>query len=67
MKNFNDEAKNRIFLAAAENGLLSHLGDEMMDSAKKRGEKRVSLEETVRLRAEIASILECEKDERSPS
>ena len=51
-------------MAAAEHGLLSYLGDEMMDSAKKRGEKRVYLEETVRLREEIASILEREKDER---
>ena len=43
---------------------FSHLGHQMVESAEQRGEKRVPLEETVRLREEITSILEHEKDER---
>ena len=64
MKEAHDDAKARLFTAAAAHGLLSRLDKHIMSSAEKAQYSRTSPEETARLREKIAELLKQEKEDR---
>ena len=67
MKDYHDEAKNRIFIAATENNLVRRLDQHMLDSAVSAQYTQASLAEAARFREKIKEILQREKEERHSS
>ena len=64
MKEAHDEAKNRLFIAAAENGIVDILDWHVQSSAAEAAHTPVSQEETARLHEQIEQILAKEKEDR---
>ena len=64
MKEAHDDAKNRIFVAAAAHGMVTRLGQHISQSAAEAEHKRASPAEAVALRAKIAELLAQERDVR---